>query len=144
MSQRTSEIRKPSTDDRLLWDISSGMMAGPAVLVAHELKLFPFLAETPRTLSEVCEALHLARRPAEALLAVCVSVGLAHKQDDSYTLTPTAEEYLLDTSPTYFGGFFDLLIATSSLASFESVKRAVLTNTSQVYGGEDLWKSHEE
>jgi hypothetical protein len=80
-------------------------MAGPAALLAHDLKLFPLLAAQPRTLSEVCEALHLAARPAEALLSVCGVLGLTQVQDGRYSLTPTAEDYLLEGSPTYFGGF---------------------------------------
>jgi hypothetical protein len=50
----------------------------------------------------------------------------------------------LEASPTYFGGYLDLLIATNALVSVESVKKAVLTNTAQVYGTGELFKSHEE
>lgn len=76
-----SAIRQPRTDDRPLWDIVFGIWGYPAVLVAHDLKLFPLLAEKPRTLLEVCEARSLAPRPAAALLAVCVALGLVHVQE---------------------------------------------------------------
>lgn len=145
MSQHDSvAIRKPRTDGQPLWDINFGILAGSAVLVAHDLKLFPLLAEQPRTLSEVCEALHIAARPAEALLSVCVAWGLMHVQDGCYSLTPTSEDYLLESSPTYFGGFLDFVIANHSMSSFASVKKAVLTNASQVYRGEEMFKAHEE
>ena len=145
MNQHDSvAIRKPRTDGQPLWDIVGGLMAGPAALVAHDLKLFPLLAEQPRTLSEVCEALHLAARPAEALLSVCVVLGLTHVQDGRYSLTPTAEDYLLESSPTYFGGFWDFVIANHAMYSFASVKKAVLTNASQVYSGDEMFKAHEE
>ena len=103
MSQHDSEaIHKPRTDDRSLWDLQFGSWGYTGLLVAHDLKLFPLLAEKPRTLAEVCTALTIARRPAEALLTLCVSMRLTHVQDGHYALTPLAEEYLLDSSPTYF------------------------------------------
>src|SRR5712692_4689030 len=100
MSQDASAaIRRPRTDDRPLWDIAFGIQGYPAVLVAHDLKLFPLLAERPRTLPEVCDALKIARRSAEAILTVCTSLGLVQLQGDRYSLTPLAEDYLLDSSP---------------------------------------------
>jgi hypothetical protein len=69
---------------------------------------------------------------------------LAQVQDGHYFLTPVAEEYLLESSPTYFGGILDMWIANAAMSSFASVKKAVLTNSPQVYGGEAWVKSHEE
>ena len=135
-------IRKPRTDDRPLLDLQFGVWGHTALLVAYDLKLFPLLAEKPRTLAEVCEALSIARRPAEALLMLCVSMGLAYVQDGRYALTPLAEEYLLDSSPTYFGGQLDFSIASPLL--FADLKKTVLTNTPQWYGGSDWVKTHEE
>jgi len=142
MSQHTSEvIRKPRTDDRPLLDIQYGSWGYTALLVAHDLKLFPLLAEKPRTLVEVCEALNITRRPAEGLLTVCVAMGLAYVQDGRYALTGLAEDYLLESSPTYAGGVLDLDIA--SPLSFADLKKAVLTGVPQWYG-EDWVKTVEE
>ena len=142
MTQHTSEtIRKPRTDDRPLWDLQFGSWGHTALLVVHDLKLFPLLAEKPRTLAEVCEALNIARRPAEALLTLCMSMGLAHLQDGHYALTPLAEDYLLDSSPTYIGGELDFSIA--SPLSFADLKKTVLTNAPQ-YSGGDWVKALEE
>jgi len=137
------KLRKPRTDDRPLWDIAFSLLIGPSVLVAHDLKLFPFLAEKPRTLSELCESLDIAPRPAEVLLSLCAAVGLVELKEDHYQLTPLAEDYLLESSPTYFGGFLDLKIANSSLYSFEVLKQAIRTNSPQIYNGADLFKTHE-
>src|SRR5262249_38474692 len=145
MSQPVSvAIRKPRSDDRPLRDLFSGLLVAPAVFVAHDLHLFSLLAEQPRTVSQVCTALNIAPRPAEALLGVCQTVGLVQLHADRYALTPLAEDYLLETSPTYFGGSIDLAIANYSLYSVESLKKAVLTGSPQVYGGEEIFKSHEE
>jgi hypothetical protein len=39
-----------------------GISGYPAVLVAHDLKLYPLPAERPRTLPEVCDVLNIAPR----------------------------------------------------------------------------------
>src|SRR5712691_5351777 len=109
MSQpNAAAIRKPGMDDRPLWDVVFGVCGYPAVLLAHKLKLFSLLAEQPRALSEICFALNIARRPAAALLSVCASLGLVQVQNGRYSLTPVSENYLLESSPTYFGGELDL------------------------------------
>ncbi len=48
MSQTVLQIRKPTSDDRPLWNIVFALWGYPAVLVAHDLKLFDLLAERPR------------------------------------------------------------------------------------------------
>src|SRR5215813_15016314 len=103
MSQHdAATIRKPRTDDRPVSDVVLGVYGYPAVLLAHRLKLFSLLAEKPRTLQEVCDVLHIAHRPAAALLSVCASLGLIQVQGGDYSLTSVAENYLLERSPTYF------------------------------------------
>ena len=63
----------------------------------------------------------------------------------SLRATSLSEDYLLDSSPTYFGGMFDMMIANNPAWSFESVKKAVLTDTAQVYGGgREMFQSHVE
>ena len=145
MTQREpSTVRRPRTDDRLMRDVVFGISGYPAVLVAHELKLYPLLAERPRTLPEVCDALNITPRPAEALLSVSAALGLLEESGGRYSLTATAEDYLLESSPTYFGGYFDMMIRNYSMYSFESLKAAVLTDSPQVYGGEEVFASHQE
>jgi hypothetical protein len=146
MSQQSAgEIHRLRTDDRPLWDVVLGLYGYPAVLLAHRLKVFPLLADKPRTLSEVCAALYLARRPAQALLSVCASLGLLQMRDGYYALTPVAEDYLLASSPIYFGGELDLTIANASVWSLASLERAVRTDTAQVYGGgREMFQSHAE
>ena len=132
MAQQNSvTIQKPRADERPLWDLLEAAIGTYGLLVAHNLKLFPFLAEQPRTLQEVCDALKIVSRPADALLTLCVSAGLLRVQDGRYSLTSLAEDYLLEGSSTYFGGFLDLLIAIDSSGglSVEAFKKAVLTNS---------------
>jgi SAM-dependent methyltransferase len=135
---------RPRTDDRALRDIFAGMFAYPMVLVAHDLKVFPLLAERPRTLREIGDALKISARPAEALVAVCAALGLLQLRDECWSLTALAEDYLLEDGPAYFGGYLDLVSSLHSMYSFESVRKAVLTDAPRVYGGEEVFKSHEE
>jgi hypothetical protein len=121
-----------------------GVYGYPAVLVAHRIKLFPLLAEKPRTLTEVCEALHLARRPAETVLAAAASLGFLELRDGRYANTALAEDYLLETSPMYFGSYWDLIIDNEEVCSYASIEKALLTDTPQVFGGQEVFRSLDE
>lgn len=143
MNEYTVEaLHKPSRDDKPLWDLVFAHWGYVAILVAHDLKLFSLLAEGPRTLVQICDELKLADRAAEALLSLCVSAEMLQLHDDRYGLTPYAEEYLLESSPTYLGGVLDLHISTP--LSFESLKQSILTNTPQWYKGDWIKTSLEQ
>ena len=107
--------------------------------------MFALLGEGPRTLSEVCARLGLARRPAEALLAISAAGGFVELRDDRYRLTAVAEDYLLESSPTYFGSHWHNLVSElESLHTISNVKTAAQTNAPQVYGGAEWTRSHVE
>ncbi len=123
-------------------DIENAALGYMSIFVAHKLKLFSFLDEAPRSLSQVCQGLNIARRPAEALLCMSLTLGLVRKQEDRYTLTPMAEDYLLETSPFYWGHALDLDMTMAP--SFEDLERMLTSDAHQMYGGGDWVKSHEE
>src|SRR5580700_5904830 len=108
--KKKPSIQKPPVDDRKLWDVVFSVYGAPAVLLAHKLKLFPFLAEQPRSFAEICERLGIANRPAETILAANAALGFIELKGGRYALTPLSENYLLEASPTYFGSYFDLII----------------------------------
>ncbi|MCI0628783.1 MAG: acetylserotonin O-methyltransferase [Acidobacteria bacterium] len=132
----------PRSDDTKLIRAVDAMTGSFALLVAHDLKLFPVLSQGPLTLQQVAAALGIAERPAEALLCVVIAQGFVESSNGAYSLTPAAEDYLLPDSPTYYGGMLDLRLSTISLYSFESLKQAVLSNAPQAYGGGDAFESH--
>jgi SAM-dependent methyltransferase len=136
------EIRRPQTDDRPLWDAFFGIAGYPALLVAHRLKLFPLLAEQPKTLSEVQSALALERRPAKALLAVATATGFLRLEEGRYSLTQVSRDYLLDSSPTYFGHLWDIVADIFPVYDPKSLDRGMRTNRPQVYGGQDIFEEH--
>jgi O-methyltransferase/methyltransferase family protein len=131
MLNRALRLRAPRVDDRPLWDVMLGLWGYPAVLVAHELKLFELLAAKPLTLEEVCKTKQLAPRPAEALLAVCTSLGLVSRRGGRYSLTVLSREYMLPSSPLYFGWYYDAWRLIISVWLPDSLRDAVLTDKPQ-------------
>jgi hypothetical protein len=117
----------------------------PAVFVAYQLKLYSLLADRPSSLEEICKAKELKPRPPEAILAV-TSLGITRLRQGRYSLTPAGEDYFIESSPTYCVALLDLTIDHYSLYSIESLKRAVMTDAPQAYGGggAEMFKSHEE
>lgn len=135
------DIPKPRTDERQIWDMYAGKFTHMSLLVAHDLELFPLLATKKLTLAEVGESLKINCRGAEALLIMLVSMGLLQVQDGYYLLTSLAEDYLLEDSPAYFGGFLDLEIQDDQ--EVENLKKALLANSSSVDSGENTFQSDE-
>ena len=132
-------------DDRPLMDVSFGIYVNAAIMVAHKLKLFPLLASGPQTLPDVCAALGIKPRPARAILAASSAQGFVRVSGERYSLTPLAEKYLLDTSPTYMGSWWDIVIDhVSDGFSYDPVERAVLTDAQQLFQGEHIFRTHAE
>ena len=69
MEHSSSVEMHQSLDDRPVADVVLGIYGYNAVLAAHRLKLFPLLAAGPRALPDVCAALGIKPRPAQAILA---------------------------------------------------------------------------
>jgi len=134
----------PRADDRPVWDVIFAVYGYPALLLAHRLKVFALLAAGPRTMEDICNSLNIKQRPAEAILTVATALGFLSLQEERYSLTAVAEEYLLEKSPNYFGFFWDLMIDNYQVCSFSTLEKAILTDSPQVYGGGDIFKSHEE
>jgi hypothetical protein len=78
------------------------------------------------------------------MLAACASVGFLERREAGFALTPLAEDYLLETSPTYFGGYWDLNIDNYEVCTYASMEKAILTDSPQVAGGEEFFPSLDE
>src|SRR5262245_54764550 len=121
-------IQRPRTDDRQLWDVLLGLHGYPAIVIAHRLKMFPLLADRPLTVDEVANALGIEPRPAGILLTAATSVGFLELGEGRYSLTAVAEDYLLETSPTYWGFALDLMSAGGDVISFAGFDEAGVSN----------------
>ena len=126
-------------DDKPLWDVIAGMFGYQVLMIANELDLFSVLVDKPKSLLEISNELNISERPAEALLLMLVNLRFVSISDQNYKLTKYAEKYLLTDSPTYFGGLLDL----TNINTLESLKQAVLSNESRVYGEEAIFDRHE-
>jgi ubiquinone/menaquinone biosynthesis C-methylase UbiE len=142
MKHSSSEEMQNLLDDRPAMDVSLGIYAYTAILAAHRLKLFPLLASGPQTIPDVCAALGIKPRPARAILAASSAQGFVRSSDESYSLTPLGEKYLVETSPAYLGFFWDLLIGNAdNNLSFSSTERAVLADGQQVVEDEHVFQT---
>ena len=84
-------IQAPRVDDRPVWDVVFAVYGYPALLLAHRLKVFSLLADGPRTLADICNALNIKQRPAEAILTVATALGFLSLQEERYSLTAVSE-----------------------------------------------------
>ncbi|WP_339137985.1 MAG: methyltransferase [Candidatus Electrothrix sp. GW3-4] len=145
MKFEISNIQKPCVDDSPLLNVLYGLAGAQALFVAHNMNLFKLLSKKPLSIVEICEEYNIAPRAAQAMLSMLVSqnfIGLT--KEKRYTLTDISKDYLLEESPTYFGSILDRGWQLSEVYSFESFKKALMTNRAQVYGGEDLFETNEK
>jgi protein-L-isoaspartate O-methyltransferase len=137
------DLKRATHDDSRLWDVVLGHFSYHMLLVAHNRKLFPLLAQEPKTLTAIAQQLELALRPTQAMVTAIASMGLVEATGDHYALTTFGREYFLEDSPTYFGGFLDMVTANHGVNTYASLQKAVTENAAQVYTDGDLFASHQ-
>jgi len=108
--------------------IFAGALAGPVVLIAHEIGLFSLLESGPKTISEIGRLFDFEQRPLEALLATVASCELVTVIDDLVQLTPTGKHFLTPDSPYSFAGYCDMLLNRRPLFGYDSLKDALFRN----------------
>jgi acetylserotonin N-methyltransferase len=98
-----TKYEAPSTDDRRIWDLwLSGMYQG-AIVAADEAGVFAALAERPATIGDLAERLDLDGRATGILLRLLAALGLLVARDERFQLTDLARQYLVKSSPFYWG-----------------------------------------
>lgn len=135
-------IRKPGHDDRAVLDVTLNLYAYPAILVGHRLGLFKSLGRGVKNLPEICDELNLKRRSSEVVLSVAIALGFVNRESQEYSLTELGKDYLLDSSPAYFGYFWDLMSENSANYSLMSLENAIKDNEPQAYGEKNVFESH--
>jgi len=128
------QLMKPRRDDRIVCDLVDRVVGSFAVIIAHEAGVFRALAAGPRTAQELSAALGLERRACEALLILCTSADLLWIEDGRYGLTCIAEDYFLESSPTYAGALFELHSRDDSPFSFHQLRESILGQPEWVHG----------
>lgn len=134
----------PRHDDVAAYDVSFGLFVYPAMLIAHRLGLFRRLGAGPCALPELGEAIGLARRPTEALANAAAALGFVRREGTDYRLTTLGQDLLVETSPTYFGDFWDLMYDNAGTYSLSGIEAALRRDAPEVYGESDIFRSHEQ
>ncbi len=98
-----SQLAMPSSDDQKLWALQLGNVHFPAVVAADELGVFQALAASPASAEELSQRMKLNLRSLRAILPLLASLGLLQQHGGRYRLTGEAHDYLLPTSPFYWG-----------------------------------------
>ncbi len=123
-----------------------GLPAIQTLHVAHELNLFELIGPVDAlNIETLANHLHLKPRPLQGLLSMCVSLELlSFNNKGCYALTETAKKLLLKESPFYLGKCLEVNLMNAEIYSFNSLKKALQEDHSQVYGGKELFKTNEE
>lgn len=94
----------PACDNRPMWDIWLSGFQLPALTVADELKLFPYLQATPGDAEDIATRFGLSIRATEALVGLLAATGFLVKRNGVFHLTEISRHYLLPDSAFYWGG----------------------------------------
>ncbi|MFD5554630.1 methyltransferase [Streptomyces sp. NPDC127068] len=87
-------------------ELAGGFWAFKVLASAVELRLFTVLSgEREMATDQLALELGLPERSADILGVACASLGLLEKHHGGYRNSATAEEYLVEGKPYYFGAF---------------------------------------
>lgn len=144
----TKSIGKPEEllsnidiSDEVLQKVTGQIFIGYSILVAYEIGLFEFLSEGPAGTQVIAEKLGISTRSTQALLSCASSLELTTYNNDKYELSALGLAYLDPSSPSYYGGVFDLLIQEDQIMSLDAIRKAVLNGKAQSNSGEELFSN---
>lgn len=141
MTTQRTPYKLPLCDDRAVWDAFMAVYRFPSLCVADELGLFAALDKSPLTAAEAQKALNLGPRAAETLLGVMQSMGLIVQNDGRYRNTEAARNFLLPTSPFYWGAMFRMFREVP--LSYTTLLDALKRDKPVGYAGEEMWERHQ-
>jgi SAM-dependent methyltransferase len=87
-----------------LMSLASGHVEARIVQTAVELKIFDALQHAPLTGSELANSLGLDPQASELFLNALTALSLLDKDAGKFSLSDTARQFLLRSSPQYLGG----------------------------------------
>lgn len=115
---------KSTVPPMALTGVLANQWATCALFSAIELEIFGPIKEGQKTASAIAQKLKLNEKGVGVLLDALVGMQVLEKKDGSYTLTDTAELYLLKSSPLYLGDFFGFSRAAGA-DSWKSLSDAI-------------------
>ena len=86
--------------------LAYGFIASKVLFAALYGRLFDHLTDGPRPRDALADITVIAAHRMETLLTACVSIGLVERREDAFTNAPISQQYLVSSSPRYFGEYF--------------------------------------
>lgn len=134
-------LELPSSDDRRMWDVWMSYYHFPTLTVADELGLFGLLEKAPLTGDEIAKSMNLSPRATEVLAGIMAALGFLVQHEGRFHLTDTARNFLLPSSPTYWGGM--LRFARGVPVTHEALLSALRKDRPRGGTMEEMWEEHE-
>lgn len=99
--------RCAGTDPTSIYRYRDGLYAADllAAAIVH-LDFFTWLKGHPSSQAAICRAFKVKERPADVMLTLFVAMGLVKRRGGTFSLTPTAKEHLVRSSPWFIGPYF--------------------------------------
>ena len=113
-------IPNPELVNDLFW----GIFKPQWIRLALTIDIFTPLAESPSSAEHVAQVCLCDSIPIKALLDYFCAVHILEKRGDLYTLTPTAETFLVRGRQAYAG---DMILDYISPAMFQSILNSIRT-----------------
>ncbi|MCC7162839.1 MAG: hypothetical protein IT331_10135 [Anaerolineae bacterium] len=118
-------MARPLTGRKDLDELTTSVRKAAALKAAIELDIFSRIAEGNYSLPAFCRVTGLNERAARLLLDALANMGYLSRTDFEYTLSPTAETYLVRGGREYLGEVF---LAQWAWDARGNTARAVRTN----------------
>jgi len=132
----STETTTPSLaviDDLDLWGLKYTV-----VRLAMELDIFTTIATGHCVLEEIAAAIHASKRGVRILLDALCPLGLLNKSQGAYSLTPTAEAFLVRGKPTYCADAY-LTFWRDRDRLMEAVRTGTATLDIPTSAAEEMW-----
>jgi hypothetical protein len=104
MSAVQTPVAGPAADQ--IMQMATGFWVSKTVFTGLELGVFEALAGRPKTIGEIQSSTGLPADGLGRLLTGLASLGLIHRQGDTWANSENSERHLVSSSPAFIGGIF--------------------------------------
>lgn len=128
-----------SPNPELIGDLFWGIFKPQFICLALEIDIFTPLAKSPANAETVALACHSRPPGIQALLDYFCGLHILDKDGSYYSLTPTAEAFLLPASKAYVG---DMILHYTGQRLFEQIETSIQSGNPQCLGEnfvQDAW-----
>lgn len=136
-------LNETALQKNLIFSLSHAVKITYSMYLAFEMGVFTFIANNDSVdIRTLCKSLNIPERSCQALLSMCSSIGLLECDSNSmYSLADSTRYFLLPESDLYLGDLMNLnLLNKNTIFSYDAFKQAVITGSSQVYAGRELFE----